>query len=72
MLRNILLVHIELSFRTIALSRGLGDVYKRQRAEILILNIVAISTYYSEGIIHKIGYPKNKQLKIQTKSHIKI
>ena len=38
MLRNILLVHIELSFRTIA------------RAEILILNIVAISTYYSEGI----------------------
>ena len=38
MLRNIRLVHIELSFRTIA------------RAEILILNIVAISTYYSEGI----------------------
>ncbi len=60
MLRNILLVHIELSFRTIA------------RVEILILNIVVISTYYSEGIIHKIGYPKNKQLKIQTKSHIKI
>ena len=46
MLKNILLVHIELSFRTIA------------RAEILILNIVAIYTYYSEGInlknrIHK-------------------
>ena len=60
MLKNILLVHIELSFRTIA------------RAEILILNIVAISTYYSEGIIHKIGYPKIKQLKIQDKITYKI
>ena len=38
MLKNILLVHIEQSIRPIA------------RAEILILNIVAISTYYSEGI----------------------
>ena len=46
MLKNILLVHIELSFRTIA------------RAEILILNIVAISTYYSEGINSEDRIPK--------------
>ena len=52
MLKNILLVHIELSFRTIA------------RAEILILNIVAISTYYSEGMSPDSEYTETHENKI--------